>query len=559
METTQLQHRNTVWTFYKHAPITTHKENSKILNQITWLFIFSGILLRLFHFFDNRSLWTDEIYLSVSIIKMNYVELAAPLLDYEQKAPLGFLWLVRTAVVFFGKGEMALRLVPLLAGIASLLLFLPLCRQFLKPMGVAVAIAIMALAPPLIYHSVEIKQYGFDMLVTIVALQLYFRYRHRTDIQSLLLWGVFGGLLYWFSFTAPFVLTPIAIAVALYDMVKRDWNRLLLCVIPFGIWMASFAVNYLLFTRGHSDDGWLVTFFKYYGGFMPFPPTSANDISWFVQTPYKMLFYPLGLLWNANPISQPLLRAVLQVPIVGMLPLVVGIISFAWQRKGWFIILAFPFLFHLLASALELYPFSERFLVYAAPFLLLFIGRGSDSVASFFSPKSALRFALPLLVLIGPLAGAAMQVATPAYLGGYKNSSQRAAFAYVQQLYQQGDGVYVYWNMAHTYQYYKPAYNLKYSAVIGKDYRWEASNTQEYLGKVVTDISQQKAAGRIWIIYNNDLDIDIGDDITKLPKWYSAEVKGGDSLRSTLSAIGSELDHKSMRDASVSLFQLNDQ
>ena len=122
---------------------------------IVWVLVGAGIGLRLFHFLDNRSFWVDEIYLASSLVRMNFVELMAPALDYEQKAPIGFLWLVKLCVLTFGNSEMALRLIPLLAGVAALFLFVPVCRALLKPIGVVVAVGILAFAPPLVYHAVE--------------------------------------------------------------------------------------------------------------------------------------------------------------------------------------------------------------------------------------------------------------------------------------------------------------------------------------------------------------------------------------------------------------------
>ncbi len=556
METTQLHHRNTIWPFNQHAPTTTKKDHQQLLQRVTWLLIFAGIGLRLFHFFHNRSLWTDEIYLAVSLIKMNYLELTAPALDYEQKAPIGFLWLVRTSVLLFGKGEMALRLVPLLAGIASLLLFLPLCRHFLKPMGVAVAVGIMALAPPLIYHAVEIKQYGFDMLITILALHLYVRFEHRTDTKALILWGLGGASLYWFSFTAPFVLTSIAMVVGLTHLLQKDWSRFFKSFIPFLIWFVSFALNYFLFTYNHSDSEWLVNFFKYYGGFMPFPPTSAGDANWFVQTAYKLLYYPLGLLWNASKINHPIWSGLLKLPILGMVFLIAGTISFARGNKQWFFILVAPLLLHLVASALELYPFSERFVVYAAPMLVLFIGRGADAITGLLPKIGAWRYALPLIVVAGPLAGSAMQLVNPPYFGGYKHSNQRDALLLVDQQFKNGDAVYIYWNAIHPYKYYKDAYNLKYDGILGKDHRWKANNTSTYFSSIAADLQQLQGQKRVWIVYNNSLDINIGDNITQLPPWYVAEAKGGAKLRSATGSVGQEIAHQTLGDMGVSLFQL---
>ncbi|MBC3542129.1 glycosyltransferase family 39 protein, partial [Rufibacter sp. H-1] len=89
---------------------------------------------------------------------------------YEQKAPLGFLWAERLAVELLGKGEMALRLFPLLCGLAALAAFVPVARHFLRPWAAALAVGLLALASPAVYHAVEAKQYSTELLASVLAL-----------------------------------------------------------------------------------------------------------------------------------------------------------------------------------------------------------------------------------------------------------------------------------------------------------------------------------------------------------------------------------------------------
>jgi len=187
-----------------------------------WVMLGLGIFFWLFHFFNNRSLYVDEIFLATSLAKMNFLELTAPMLDYEQKAPLGFLWIERVMVLLFGNGEMALRLFPLLCGIASLFLFRPVARYFLKPVGVVVAMGILAAAPPLIYHAVEAKQYSTELFATVIALFLYTRFHKQMALPSLLLWGVSGALLLWFSFSSIFILAGMAMGICLHYLIKKN-------------------------------------------------------------------------------------------------------------------------------------------------------------------------------------------------------------------------------------------------------------------------------------------------------------------------------------------------
>ena len=83
------------------------------------LIIGLGIAIRLWHLLANRSLYIDEARLALNIGSRSFSQLATPL-DLEQIAPVPFLWAVKGTTLLFGMGEVALRLVPFLAGVALL-------------------------------------------------------------------------------------------------------------------------------------------------------------------------------------------------------------------------------------------------------------------------------------------------------------------------------------------------------------------------------------------------------------------------------------------------------
>ena len=49
----------------------------------------AGIALRLLQYLANRSLWLDELRLTLNILERSYAGLTSPL-DYNQGAPIGF-------------------------------------------------------------------------------------------------------------------------------------------------------------------------------------------------------------------------------------------------------------------------------------------------------------------------------------------------------------------------------------------------------------------------------------------------------------------------------------
>lgn len=104
--------------------------------------------------------------LALNVLHRGYGGLTRPL-GLIQGAPIGFLWLEKTSVLIFGSNEYALRLVPLLAGLASMILFDPLAQRVLGGWARCVPVAIFAISPTLVYYASEAKQYGVDVFAFV--------------------------------------------------------------------------------------------------------------------------------------------------------------------------------------------------------------------------------------------------------------------------------------------------------------------------------------------------------------------------------------------------------
>ena len=79
----------------------TKESIAQPINILSWLIIVFGIVVRLVQYLSNRSLWADEAALALNIVNRSYSELGQPL-DYDQAAPIGFLWLEKLAIDIFG-------------------------------------------------------------------------------------------------------------------------------------------------------------------------------------------------------------------------------------------------------------------------------------------------------------------------------------------------------------------------------------------------------------------------------------------------------------------------
>src|SRR5262245_7265769 len=107
-----------------------------------WVLIGLGVLLRVARWADNRSLWLDEVFLASDREHGSFAGLLLRL-DYREGAGVGFLVLCKALITALGSSEMALRLVPLVAGVAALPLGYFLARRLIEEWGAVVALALM--------------------------------------------------------------------------------------------------------------------------------------------------------------------------------------------------------------------------------------------------------------------------------------------------------------------------------------------------------------------------------------------------------------------------------
>lgn len=524
-------------------------------NLLLYIFLIIGVVIRLYHFFYNRSLWMDEVYLSISFLKMNALEILTNPLYYQQKAPIGFLLSVKLIVNIFGNKEMVLRLIPLISGISALFLFVPVAHHFLKKPAAILAIGILCFSPALVYHSVEIKQYSTELLATVLALSLFIKYQSASRFKDLLIWGLSGALILWFSYSAIFILGGIAISLSISYLLTKKWERFMVSILPFGLWLVSFLLNYFLFTYKHAQSEWIAYWFRSYGNFMPFPPTSLSDLKWFGLNLYQIMDYPLGLVWNFDQITGPSLSKLLKFPFIPILLLIYGIYSILKENRTLAWVFLTPILLSLIASGLELYPLTERFWVFIAPIFILFLAKGFESVtAKVQSGKLVLFFSF---VVITP---AIIQVTTflfqPDQFYVHKKSYQREALQFVNQHYRKDDAVYVYWNNLPGYRIYKMMYPLKYHAIEGSDLRRQAKNYSNYEQLLNIDFKSFSGHKRVWLIFNTKFLTDIGDGIDE-PSWYYKDpVKPMDHLLNTFEKLGKPIKKYVTKDISVCLFEL---
>lgn len=387
------------------------------------LLILGGIVLRLRQYIFNRSLWLDEATLTLAMMNKPMAELLTPLDNPGQTPPIGFTIIEKFALQVFGYNEFALRLLPLVAGIAALFLFYSLSRRCVRKEAIPIALTFFALSEFLIYYSSEVKAYSSDMAIAtgLLLIAIVMNQRNINWWQALL-FGIAGTASLLFSFPSLFVLAGIGLVSLGTNLYYRDREQSTRWILICLIWASGFIVYYIISLRELSKLPILQNYWNSF--FMPFPPRSLRDIGWFFGAFKELFDKPAGLA----------------LPGLGALAFIVGLVSLYREKRMQLMILLSPIFITLLASAFHKYPFGQRLLIFLSGPIIIIIAAGISE--TIFSKSRSTRFLgviMFILLLVHPA-----HVALDHFVHPKQVQEIRPLLAHVERDHQPGDVLYVY-------------------------------------------------------------------------------------------------------------------
>jgi hypothetical protein len=350
---------------------TNAPPKSRMPARLLWLAIalpmIVGIGWRVGRYWLQFPFWGDEVFVLLNLLDRDYAGLMQKL-DLGQVAPLMFLWVHKTALIWFGASEWSLRLPSLVAGIGATWLFVRVCRPFLPPVAATIGAAIFAVSYFPVRHACEVKPYAFDLLM---AVALAWAGLHAIQSASRSRFAVLLAL-------TPFALASSYPAVFVGGAVSLAWltrsrDADLATRVRFAIFnvvlVASFLGHYLLIGRQQVNDGVARDTQQFMQDYWrdAFPPDSLlHWPGWLLDMHTSFLFaYPAGGPRGLSTLS-------FLVACVGGAVL--------WRRGQWMLLtlcLA-PFALTLVAACLHKYPYgySARVSQHLAPFVVLLMAVG---------------------------------------------------------------------------------------------------------------------------------------------------------------------------------------
>ena len=455
------------------------------VQNLTWAALSFGIITRLFQYFHNRTLWTDEAALALTTVERSYAELTGAL-GFVTGAPVGFLLLYRFAIDILGNNEFAIRLVPLLAGIGALLLFYPIAKHYLRPMAVPIAMALFGASTPLVRYATEGKQYSSDVFVGILLLYIGMQAsKNGLAIRWLVPLALVGAALIWFSYPAVFVLAGIGGVTGIYALARKDWAKVIQLSLVSATWLVSFAISYQITAAETlvSNSG-LIAQLDSLSRFPPFPPTSISDLNRLADSFFFLFKNPVGITLSG----------------VAALAFLFGLASMFKANRFALFLLMSPLLMTFLVSSARLYPFGERWILFLAPFVIFFIAEGTVYIIDKTKQNySLIGIGFAAMLLFYPLAGQLFHFIVP--LG---TDELKPIMNYVSTQRQEGDIVYVQSNARKVFWYYADRYGFEDDDyVVGQilDVEWESFETY------VEELNEFQGNQRVWVIFNSGSNI----------------------------------------------------
>ncbi|HZP64086.1 MAG TPA: glycosyltransferase family 39 protein [Terriglobales bacterium] len=369
-----------------------------------------GVVLRLFGYFADRGFWRDEIAIALNVRFSSFIGLLRPL-EYEQTMPIPLLLAVKSLVGVFGPSEYVFRLLFLAGGCTFLVL---LWCVFVRLFGWRIALISVALAAifrPLIYYSSELKQYGFDALITLATLwfgwQAISTPERRGRWRLFVLWGAIALCL---AQPVVFVIAALGLA-AMVDSKFRQPGWKTRWITGVAVWVAVFAILYFVSYRAVSHSPYMRQFW----GSSFLDPGSPNFPERAVNSAYVLL--------GAAAFDH--LRAAVLALLFG-----IGLYGiFARHGSAGLMIAAGPYVLVLAAAALKQYPIADRLLLFLAPLLFWIYASAAVTVSAWLPHKfrTATALAIPFALFLPTAAGSV------GYAVNFpQRESTRDAYAYIK-------------------------------------------------------------------------------------------------------------------------------
>lgn len=324
-----------------------------------------GIFLRLKLYLMNPVLWHDEAALGWNILNKSYFELFDSLRFMQIAPPLFLIFSKLCVFLFNGYNHIAIcdliiRFSPFLYGCLSIIAFYILCKKLLKTkLSEIFAILLFCLNSVLIKYSIEFKPYILDVLLCLVALNIFLKIDfEKYSLKKIIFNGCLLSLMPWFSFGSSFVIFSGFLIIL--SKLKNNLKQYILFILPIIISVLIYLKLIIINIYLKNKQVGMISWWENENGFVNL------DLSNLVS------LFNLNFHYFFADVSH------LSILIV-FIATIWGIILFLKEKNYKFVfIFLISILSVILASMLHLYPFFKRMIIFFIPLIILCITKILD-------------------------------------------------------------------------------------------------------------------------------------------------------------------------------------
>lgn len=437
--------------------------------------ILVGVCLRAWQFLADTSLYIDEIALAYDVVRTSALDLLLyPL--HEQIAPKGFLLASKAIVGLFGPSDMALRSIAFASSAASVVVFWRLATK-LRGWAGPLALALFAMAPPLILFSSEVKPYSCDVLATVLLLLMTVQVADDKSMRApqRTVYALTGAATVWFSHAAILVAAS-QVGALLWLRHRRSQTQAQATPILLA-WIASAAAAAVV--SALSVNAEMQPYLEQYWA-AGFPPTPFSCIA--------------TLQWIGDRIASPLRdgnAAGLALPLSGVAVVLVmfGFVALWRRKRSLSICLLAPVVVALSAAAIHRYPFADRLVLFLLPIVCIALAVGIDVLRELIFHYSKTAALFVYLLFAGAFLSTLFSARPP-----YHVEDMKPVLEYLEARRQPADRIYAYYAAAPALLWYGNRYGLEENAyAVGGCHR---GYPQAYL----RELNQYRGNPRVWVL-----------------------------------------------------------
>jgi hypothetical protein len=324
------------------------------------------VVISLARWMTPRSLWLDEESTLLYIRDHSWLHLPGTMW-LGQSAPLGWMTLERFALVLFGEGDRALRLLPVLLSLATCGIAFWIGKRWLNLVGAVVLVGYCSFGQWLAHSRFEAKPYSADaftslLLIATAAWVLDASEAHGRYRRAIVWWSV-AAVSLWLA-NGSIMTAPGVVLILLGVTWRSDGWRAAVKIGAWGVlWLVSFALGYKLSLQFTLGSTYL---HDYWAGIQSFPPDGATitGILWWLRSRLEAL--------GGNPGGTILWRTF-------WLTAVAGVVLSRRRTLAW--LAAAPALTALVASVAHVVPLQDRVALWIMPGVFLTLALLADRAA----------------------------------------------------------------------------------------------------------------------------------------------------------------------------------